>query len=290
MTVLDTERAPAASLSFLSLELTARCQFTCPSQCYAEAGPTRGHGSMTAGDWHRLIDEAAALGTKTVQFIGGEPTLHPAFVELVGHALRAGLDVRVHSNLYKVLDEHWPLFEDPRVIVKTTYHSDTAAEHDAITGRSGSHAATRASIEEAVRRGVKLQVAIVDHGNGQRAQQARTEMKALRITASIDKVRPIGRAAGGLLPSTSSLCGNCANGKAAVLPDGQVAPCEMGRFLAAGNVRETPLASVLASPEWAQRRASIPARTSADPCPPDCAPSGDTCGPAKGEPCGPMDN
>ncbi|MFD7861384.1 radical SAM protein [Streptomyces sp. NPDC059783] len=94
MTVLDTR--PNAQVDFLSLEITSRCQFTCPSQCYAEAGPTKGHGSMATSDWHRLIDEAAALGTSTVQFIGGEPLLHPGFPELVEHALRAGLNVRIH--------------------------------------------------------------------------------------------------------------------------------------------------------------------------------------------------
>ncbi|WP_145497513.1 radical SAM protein [Streptomyces sp. CFMR 7] len=284
MTVLD-ER-PSAPLDFLSLEITSRCQFTCPSQCYAEAGPTRDHGTMTAEDWHRLIDEAAALGTSIVQFIGGEPTLHPQFAALVGHALRVGLNVRVHSNLYKVRADHWPLFEDPRVDVATTYHSDVAAEHDAITGRDGSHAGTRASIVEALRRGVNLRVAIIDHGNGQRAEEARAEMKALGATASIDTVRAVGRAADGLLPSTSSLCGRCANGKAAILPDGRVAPCEIGRFLATGSVRKTSLASVLASPEWQQARASVPARTSADPCGPDCAPSDDSSG--GGGTCGPM--
>ncbi|MFJ5877386.1 radical SAM protein [Streptomyces sp. NPDC093088] len=284
MTVLD-ER-PSASLDFLSLEITARCQFTCPSQCYAEAGPTRGHGSMTTEDWHRLIDEAVALGTTTVQFIGGEPTLHPAFTELVEHALRVGLNVRVHSNLFKVRAEHWPLFEDPRVALRTTYHSDVAAEHDKIIGRDGAHAATRASIVEAVRRGVRLTVAVVDHGDGQRAEQARAEMQALGVTATVDPVRAVGRAAGGLLPSTSSLCGRCADGKAAVLPDGRVAPCEIGRFLGTGNVREASLASVLSSSEWEQARASVPARTSADPCGPDCGPSDDSS--SGGGSCQPM--
>ncbi|MFJ5143033.1 radical SAM protein [Streptomyces sp. NPDC088707] len=284
MTVL-TDR-PVAPLDFLSLELTSRCQLTCPGQCYASAGPTQGHGSMTAEDWHRLIDEAAALGTSTVQFIGGEPTLHPSFTQLVEHALRVGLSVRVHSNFYKVRAEHWLLFEDPRVSVATTYHSDEAAQHDAITGRAGSHAATRAAIGEAVRRNVKLRVAIVDHGNGQRAEQARAEMEGLGVAASVDKLRAVGRAAGDLLPSTSSLCGRCANGKAAVLPDGRVAPCEVGRFLATGNVQETSLASVLASPGWEQARASVPTRNSADPCGPDCAPSDDSSG--GGGSCGPM--
>ncbi|MFD4320456.1 radical SAM protein [Streptomyces sp. NPDC058548] len=286
MTVLTTDHAPAIPVDFLSLELTSRCQFTCPGQCYAEAGPTRDHGTMTANDWHRVIDEAASLGTSTVQFIGGEATLHPSFTELVEHALRVGLNVRVHTNFYKVRDEHWPLFEDPRVSVATSYYSDDAVQHDTITGRAGSHAATRASIVEAVGRGVKLRVAIVDHGDGQRAEQARAEMKALGVVVSVDKVRAVGRAAGGLLPSTSSLCGRCANGKAAVLPDGRVAPCEIGRFLATGNVREMPLASVLASPGWAQARASVPARTSADPCGPDCGPSDDSSG--GGGSCQPM--
>ncbi|MFC5905524.1 radical SAM/SPASM domain-containing protein, partial [Streptomyces zhihengii] len=276
MTVLDIRRPSPAPLDVLSLELTSRCQFTCPSQCYAEAGPTRGHGSMTAEDWHRLIDEAHALGTRSVQFIGGEPTLHPAFTELVAHALRVGLNVRVHSNLYKVRPEHWSLFEDPRVRVATTYHSDDAAQHDAITGRDGSHAATRAAIREAFMRGVKLRVAIVDHGNGQRAEQARAEMESLRVTATVDKVRAVGRASGGLPPSTSSLCGRCGDRKAAVLPNGEVSVCEIGRFLTAGNVRETPLASVLTSPAWQQARESVPVRDSADPCGPDCGPSDDS--------------
>ncbi|MFJ5095446.1 radical SAM protein [Streptomyces sp. NPDC088557] len=192
MTVLAEH--PTTSLKFLSLELTSRCQLTCPGQCYAEAGPAQGHGDMTGQDWHRIIDEAVVLGTRTVQFIGGEPTLHPDFTELVEHALRVGLAVRIHSNLYRVRAEHWPLFEHPRVSVATTCHSDTAAEHDAITGRNGSHAATRASIVEAGRRGVKTRVAIVDHGNGQRVEQARAEMERLGVVATVDRVRAVGRA------------------------------------------------------------------------------------------------
>ncbi|MFD0371103.1 radical SAM protein [Streptomyces sp. NPDC127114] len=204
MTVLDIDRPSVGSLDLLSLETTSRCQFTCPGQCYAEAGPGKGHGSMTTKDWHRLIDEAAALGTRTMQLIGGEPTLHPDFTELVRHVLSVGLDVRVHTNFYRVCAEHWELFEDPRVSVATSYYSDVAAEHDAITGRAGSHAATRAAIVKAVDRGVKLRVAIVDHGNGQRAEQARAEMEALGVdSVTVDKIRAVGRAAGGLLPSTS---------------------------------------------------------------------------------------
>ncbi|MBM9624748.1 hypothetical protein [Streptomyces zhihengii] len=50
--------------------------------------------------------------------------------------------------------------------------------HDAITGRDGSHAATRAAIREAVMRGRKLPVAIVDHGNGPRRRRTAGEFAA----------------------------------------------------------------------------------------------------------------
>ncbi|GAB2818754.1 hypothetical protein GCM10027091_57740 [Streptomyces daliensis] len=285
---MTTTEAPT-TLRFLSLEITARCQLTCPSHCYAQAGPTRGHGSMTADDWHRIIDEAAELGVRKVQLIGGEPTLHPDFTGLVEHALRVGLRVRVYSNLYRLRDEHWRLFTHPQVSLATSYYSDDADEHDGITRRRGSHAATRGNIIEAVRRGVEVTVGIVDMGGGQRARRARAEMRALGVEVHVDRVRAVGNAAGAEVPSAASLCGRCGDGKAAILPDGRVAPCEIGRFLTAGSVKGgVSLASVLASDRWADMAASIPHRAGAAPCPPDCNPShSDSCAPDKNTTCPP---
>lgn len=44
--VMTTTAEVPTTLRFLSLEITARCQLTCPSHCYAQAGPTCGHGSF----------------------------------------------------------------------------------------------------------------------------------------------------------------------------------------------------------------------------------------------------
>ncbi|MEA2618560.1 MAG: hypothetical protein QOE72_4343 [Chloroflexota bacterium] len=81
--------ATAERLRFLWLEITGRCQLRC-RHCYSESGPDRGHGSMRTGDWRRVLDEAADLGVSDVQFIGGEPTLHPDLPELIRHALGGG--------------------------------------------------------------------------------------------------------------------------------------------------------------------------------------------------------
>ncbi|MGW6145697.1 radical SAM protein, partial [Streptomyces sp. NPDC055140] len=219
--------------TFIELEITRRCQLTCPSHCYAEAGPTQGHGVMTGDDWKRVISEAAALGAKRIQLIGGEPTLHPDFAALVEHALVEGLEVQVYSNLFRVRREHWALFARPGITLATSYYADTGDGHDQVTGRKGSHARTRANLVEARRRGIHVRVGIVDVVDGQRVQEARAELEALGITdVHTDRVRAVGNAAkGASLPSTSSLCGRCAHGMAAILSDGTVTPCVLGRFL-----------------------------------------------------------
>jgi sulfatase maturation enzyme AslB (radical SAM superfamily) len=66
----------AVGTSFLELEITGFCQPKC-RHCYAGSSPEGDHGTMTADDWERVIDNAQALSVDTVQFIGGEPTLHP---------------------------------------------------------------------------------------------------------------------------------------------------------------------------------------------------------------------
>ncbi|WP_236726402.1 radical SAM protein [Streptomyces sp. NBRC 110465] len=270
----------------LELELTNRCQLTCDALCFVQAGPTKGHGTMSAGEWRNVITQASALGVQRIKLIGGEPTLHPHFGELLEHALAEGLHVTVHSNLVRIRKEHWPLFERPCVTLATSYYADTSEEHDAVTHRTGSHAATRDNIIEAHRRGIRVRVNIVDVHGGQQATRAHEELTALGITdIGIDHVRAIGNAARAALPSTSELCGRCAHGVAAVLSDGVVTPCVMGRFLPAGQVKGRTLHDVFTSPAWHAVAASIPSGRFG-PCGPDCGPNDDsqggggTCGPA----------
>jgi MoaA/NifB/PqqE/SkfB family radical SAM enzyme len=88
-------------VSFLWLEITGKCQLHC-THCYADSGPAVTHGAMTEDDWSRVIDEARTLGVTMVQFIGGEPILHPNLSRLVQHALGRELTVEVFSNLVRV--------------------------------------------------------------------------------------------------------------------------------------------------------------------------------------------
>lgn len=243
----QTAKVPAQSPDMAWLDLTRKCQLNC-LHCYNDSGPRGGHGTMTRADWIRVLEELAALGTRHVQLIGGEPTLHPDAPELVTRALDLGLTAEVYSNLVAINRRWWELLRRERVSAATSYYSDQAGQHDAITGRA-SHARTRANIAKALRMGVPLRVGIVDCGESQRVEQARAELERMGVTRiRVDRSRPFGRASGEQEPCMSGLCGRCGTGRAAITPDGTVSPCVFSTWLTAGNVREAPLGTILSGP------------------------------------------
>ncbi|MFJ1756523.1 radical SAM/SPASM domain-containing protein [Kitasatospora sp. NPDC088134] len=275
------------------LDLTRACQANCTT-CYNNSGPAGGHGQMSGDDWRSVVLQAAAAGARQVQFIGGEPTLHPELPDLLDLALAHGMRVEVFSNLIHVRAALWPVLRRPGVMLATSYYSDRADEHEAITRHRGSYTRTRANIARAMADGIPVRAAVVHVLEGQRVEQAVAELHALGVTdVRVDPVRAIGRAApdGPGPGGREELCGHCARGRAAVLPDGSVAACVMsGTMMSAGNVRCAPLAQILAGPQWAELAASIPRPAGpggrgATACNPNQ--DGSDCAPAETEACGP---
>lgn len=275
--------SPLPSLRFAWLEITGKCQLAC-THCYASSGPEGTHGVMTTQDWLRVIEEVSAGGAGMVQFIGGEPTLHPDLEELVIHALEQGLEVEVYSNLVHVPVRLWEVFARPGVRLATSWYSDDAEEHAAITQRP-THSRTRANISEAQRRRIPLRVGVVGVLDHQRSDQAREQVAALGVDQiDYDDLRGVGRgAAEGIDPDTSALCGRCAHGNLAVAPDGTVWPCVFTRWMPVGNVREQSMNDILSSERMAtvveglRRDFTRNAVCVPNMCDPQCGPS---CSPA----------
>jgi MoaA/NifB/PqqE/SkfB family radical SAM enzyme len=290
---VTTAQAPgtaAPPTGFLWLDLTRKCQLACV-HCYNASGPDGTHGTMTREHWLAVLDQAAACDVRQVQLIGGEPTMHPHAAELVEHGLDLGLGVEVFSNLVHVTARWWKLFRRDGVTVATSYYSDLAAEHNAMTGRP-SHARTRANIRTAIRLGVSLRVGIISGSDSQRVAEARAELESLGVTRiGVDHVRPFGRGADEREPDPGALCGRCGTGRAAIGPGGEVTPCVFSDWLAVGNVRESPLADILGGAEMAEANAVIRGAMrkgdcrprSKEECRPDAAPP---CYPDRA-PCGP---
>ncbi len=253
--------------------------------CYAESGPAGSDGPMLLGDWCRVIDEVAQLGGQMVQFIGGEPTVHRRLPDLVDHALGRGLQVEVFSNLVRVSSELWEVFAQRGVRLATSYYSDDAAEHEAITKGRGNHARTKANIVEALSRSIPLRVGLVGVRDEQRVEEARAELKTLGVAEiGTDHLRQVGRGIRRRRPSIDQLCGHCAREKVAVSSNGDVWPCVFARWMPVGNVRCSTLAEILTGSEMASATATLANhfRAPETPCVPKmCDPQyGPRCGPA----------
>lgn len=284
MTELPSVTSSTAVLRSLALDITRTCQAAC-DHCYNSSSPAGTAGEMTRADWLSVLGQAAAMGVHQVQFIGGEPTLHPDLPDLINHAVDLGLAVEVFSNLIHIRPAMWRTLGQRGVTVATSYYSDDATEHEAITHHRGSYKRTRANIAKAISFRIPVRAALVDVLDGQRLEQAAAELRALGVKSiRTDRLRGIGRGAGESdAHDVSELCGNCTRGRAAVLPSGDVAGCVMsGGMMSAGNVRTTPLALIIGNEIWREFAAKVP-RQGADPCVPDsCTPREDSCQPSPG--------
>ncbi|MBQ0848759.1 radical SAM protein [Streptomyces sp. BH-SS-21] len=232
------------ALKFAWLEVTGLCNEFC-DHCYADSSPKGTHGALSVQDWSHVIDQLADLGALDVQFIGGEPTLHPGLPALIRHAHGSGLSVEVFSNMTHIRDELWETFKECGVKLATSYYSDTAEEHDSVTRLRGSHRRTRTNVEKALSLDIPLRGGVVAVREGQRVREAARDLTMLGVgMVGGDKTRAFGRASKGAAPTISDLCGHCAHEKCAIGPTGDVWPCVLGRFLTIGNVLSAPLPEI----------------------------------------------
>jgi MoaA/NifB/PqqE/SkfB family radical SAM enzyme len=269
MSALATE-APVTVPRMLELELTGKCQLRC-THCFGNFGPQGDPSTMTAGDWKSVIDQAAAIGVRVIQLIGGEVTLDPCLPELGLHALDRGLLVNVYSNLVKVPEDVWDLLARPGASLSTSWYSADPAVHEQVTGSRAAWRLTRRSIVRAVKAGIPLRVSIVGVLPEQDLEAAEADLRSIGATSiRVRPVQALGRAASdGNDQDPAQLCGHCGSGHATILASGQLAPCGMSRWLGFGSARDTPLAELLAGEPWRQALAVIPPKVTA------CQPNGD---------------
>jgi MoaA/NifB/PqqE/SkfB family radical SAM enzyme len=246
-----------------------------------------------------VIDQAAGLGATMAQFIGGEPTLYEDLPDLIRHALGRGVQVEVFTNLAHVSPKLWDIFAQPGVRLATSYYADNVQQHESITKSHGSYARTKANIVKALSRSIPLRVGVIEVQDVQRVDEARIELAALGIAGEVrvDSLRQIGRGVREQRPDVEQLCGQCASGKVAISPNGEVWPCVFARWLPVGNVRRDTLADILGGATMAATTATLTRHfdalpRAAKPCDPQCGPNcspacNPSCWPTGSGPCGP---
>jgi len=100
ITYLDVERiepfeTPVSAPYRMDLALTYRCQNDC-RHCYV--GRDKEMESLSVEDWKKVLRKLWESGIPHVCFTGGEPTLFPGLVELIGFAEELGIITGLLTN------------------------------------------------------------------------------------------------------------------------------------------------------------------------------------------------
>lgn len=74
---------------------TLRCNLSC-SFCFNKSVPFC--DDITLGDFKKLADKLTSLNIKTIDIIGGEPTLHRDIISMIEYAQDKGISLNISSN------------------------------------------------------------------------------------------------------------------------------------------------------------------------------------------------
>lgn len=239
-----TASIPPLDLSFLWLEITAKCNLECV-HCYADSGPRQNlFGRMSTEHWLTVIHDSAAAGCRQVQFIGGEPTLHPSLSEMISFAADKGYTfIEVFTNGTMLNDGLLAKFVEHGVHIATSFYSDEAAIHDSITLHQGSFDRTVINIKRYIDAGLLVRAGIIEtQKNAGHAERAKRFLEDIGVSEiRIDSQRGVGRGATQSISSLNpmaELCGECWKGKLCITSSGRTYPCVFSRFADLGNVKE----------------------------------------------------
>ena len=155
-TVLQQRFLAKPHLHAFQIELTSRCNERCV-HCYI---PHENKNTDIAPDlFYSVLDQLEQMGTLSLTLSGGEPMLHPEFLQFLKAAKQKDFYVVVLSNLTLLTDEIVAALREGCVsAVQVSLYSMIPEHHDAITTVPGSFEKTKAAILTLIDHDIPVQV------------------------------------------------------------------------------------------------------------------------------------
>lgn len=136
------------------LEITSYCNQKC-LHCFV--GDELNQGMMAFSQVIRVIDDALAHDIRKLTLSGGEPTLHPQFIDILQYLLATNAEVTILTNGQRLRPGHLEAFRHPNVLVKVPLLG-WGASHDLMTHRRDSFERTIANIRHMVALGIQVKL------------------------------------------------------------------------------------------------------------------------------------
>jgi radical SAM protein with 4Fe4S-binding SPASM domain len=142
----------------LNWAITCKCNYNC-LHCFNAADNERLTTEFTWDECVRLMEEAQSCGINAFTLTGGEPMIHPHFLDIVKGIHSRGMYVEeLNTNgsfiTEKILDEMKQISCDP--LIKISF--DGLGHHDWLRNRSGAEGTALAAISLCIRKGFRLKV------------------------------------------------------------------------------------------------------------------------------------
>ena len=154
--VLEEHFKNEPHLMALQIELTSRCNERCV-HCYI---PHQKKDTDIDDDlFYYTLKQCREMGVMNITLSGGEPLMHPRFIEFLLKAKEYDFSVNILSNLTLLNDEIVNAMKDIRLSsVQVSLYSMIPEIHDSITTVPGSFKKTLLSIETLVKNDIPLQI------------------------------------------------------------------------------------------------------------------------------------
>jgi radical SAM protein with 4Fe4S-binding SPASM domain len=146
-----------------AIELTDACNLRC-KHCYRESSPDLSHRLPTL-TLINLLHELHKNGVHSLELSGGEPTIHPDFIQILDFSLQHFGAVAVLTNGTLLNEPIYNIIEKYRhkAIVQVDLDGCNAKEHKLLRGVSGAFDKAVAAIQELSKRGIRVRVAMSLH-------------------------------------------------------------------------------------------------------------------------------
>lgn len=248
-------------LDFMWLELTPRCNLAC-IHCYlsSDVAAHKSYSSLLdTEDWKMTLEEGIEVGCRSVQFTGGEATLHPDLLPLLRFARQIGYErIELYTNATILTKDMLDEFKKLGISVAFSLYSFQPDTHDKITQKKGSWKKTVENVKTLVSEGIPLRTGVIlMEENKSHYEKTADFLKKLGVeSVGSDYVRPTGRGKelsdshdasfqdASLLPLSGD---GIFKRKIVVAPDGEIYPCILTRDISMGNVYDTPLGDIVYS-------------------------------------------
>lgn len=264
----------AKTLDFVWIELTETCNLRC-IHCYeGDMHKDDPKAKLSFTQWKDVLRQLKDVGCRKLEFIGGEPTMHSHFEELLKFAVSLGHNVEIFTNLQAFNERIVHFIKKNNITVHFSIYGSSAATHDLITNKSGSFKILMYWVKRLVESNIRVKPAItIMRPNQNDIDNIFALIKNIGIPTkqiSIDAVRATAkRSTAGLEPidpmnnlalrrkpnfhASQSLfhkakqANTCLFGKFTIQSDGIVSPCEFSRNIIYGNIKRQTIAEILDS-------------------------------------------